>query len=94
MNLPNFIIFGAIKSGTGALCQYLSHHPDIYVSSFKEPRYFTRDVDCSSLDSNSNNKSLFAKTLDEYLAHFSSVCSEKAIGEGSSNYIYSAKAAE
>ena len=80
MPLPNFIIFGAIKSGTGALFQYLNHHPQIYMSLEKEPRFF------------SNNSKNHKESIDEYMQFFSGVKNEKAIGEASSNYINSAAA--
>jgi hypothetical protein len=84
MPLPNFIIFGAVKSGTGALYQYLQHHPEIFMSSIKEPRYFTKD----STDFTKNNQN-----TNEYLKYFDGVTKEKAIGEASSNYINSHTAA-
>lgn len=84
MPLPNFIIFGAVKSGTGALYQYLQHHPEIFMSSIKEPRYFTNESD-SYNDNIQNSK--------EYLRYFDGVTNETAIGEASSNYINSHTAA-
>ncbi len=39
----NFFIIGAPKSGTTALAQYLSEHPQIHVCEPKEPQYFTFD---------------------------------------------------
>ena len=94
MILPNFIIFGAIKSGTGALYQYLSHHPDIFMSPLKEPRYFARVETTNDLPSKNRKKHIGVSTLDEYSNLFSRVKHEKAIGEASSNYIYSKHAAE
>lgn len=38
--LPNFLIIGAMKSGTTSLHAYLSHHPQIFMSREKELRYF------------------------------------------------------
>lgn len=40
MNNPDFLIIGAAKSGTTSLYYYLSQHPEIYMSSRKEPAYF------------------------------------------------------
>ena len=53
---PNFFIIGAPKSGTTALYQYLSSHPNIYMCTPKEPHYFSNDL----------NGVAFVKTLDEY----------------------------
>jgi len=41
--LPNFFIVGAMKSGTTSLYQYLSSHPDVYLSPIKEPHYFCEE---------------------------------------------------
>jgi len=41
---PNFFIVGFAKSGTSALHFLLSQHPDIYMSSVKEPHYFSKDI--------------------------------------------------
>jgi hypothetical protein len=38
--LPNFLIMGAMKSGTTSLHRHLSQHPDIYLPEFKEPGLF------------------------------------------------------
>ncbi len=40
--LPEFIIIGAMKSGTSSLHQYLDQHPDICMSTLKEPNYFAK----------------------------------------------------
>lgn len=38
--LPNLIIPGAPKAGTSSICEYISNHPEVFVPSIKEPRYF------------------------------------------------------
>jgi len=38
--LPNLLIIGAAKSGTSALHAYLSQHPQIFMTTPKEPRFF------------------------------------------------------
>jgi len=43
-SLPNFFIVGAPKTGTTSLHSYLCQHPQIYMSSNKEPAYFASDV--------------------------------------------------
>jgi hypothetical protein len=42
--VPNLIIPGAAKSGTSSLHEYLNMHKDIYMSSDKEPHYFSNDI--------------------------------------------------
>jgi hypothetical protein len=44
MTIPNLFIIGGPKCGTTALAHYLSEHPDIYFSKFKEPAYFCTDI--------------------------------------------------
>lgn len=55
--LPNFIIIGAQKSGTGSLYRYLLEHPDIFPALRKEIRYFDRN---------------FSRGLNWYRYHFPS----------------------
>ena len=40
MTLPTFFIIGAPKAGTTSLHSYLAAHPQIQMSSVKEPRFF------------------------------------------------------
>lgn len=54
---PSFLIIGAPKSGTTALFNYLSKHPDILAPEIKEIDFF-------------NCKSRFGKGLDYYHSHF------------------------
>ncbi len=42
MKLPDFIIIGAMKSGTSTLHSNLQLHPEIGMSKFKEPNYFNK----------------------------------------------------
>lgn len=42
--LPNFFIVGAPKAGTTSLYHYLGQHPDVYMSSIKEPNYFAEEI--------------------------------------------------
>ena len=60
--LPDFIIIGAMKSGTSSLFDYLGQHPQLFPSSKKEVHFFdgglTLDVDD------------FAKGQAWYRAHF------------------------
>ena len=41
--IPNLFIPGAAKSGTSSLHEYLNQHPDINMSSSKEPHFFCDD---------------------------------------------------
>ena len=43
--MPTFLIVGAAKCGTSSLHSYLDLHPEISMSTPKEPRYFCRHVE-------------------------------------------------
>jgi hypothetical protein len=88
MQLPNFLIAGAVKSGTTSLNYYLKQHPDIYMSPFKEPRFFAYDPGDSG-HSSENGLSFPIRTLAQYSDLFSGVTGEKAIGEASPHYMIS-----
>jgi len=45
--LPNLLVIGAMKSGTTSLHNYLSMHPDIFMSKTKEIHYFS-DINYNS----------------------------------------------
>ena len=84
MNHPNFFIIGAPKAGTTSLYNYLTEHPNIYMSKIKGPHYFAADL---------NNKRRLIKTKKEYLDLFKDAeDNHTCIGEASVLYLYSKKA--
>jgi hypothetical protein len=72
--LPNFIIVGAEKAGTTTLASTLSAHPEVFISSPKEPRFFTHHN--------------WDKGLAWYEELFKDATSYKAIGEASPAYTW------
>lgn len=66
--LPNFLICGAAKCGTTALYNYLDSHPDVLMSSPKEPKFFHENYD---------------RGLDWYKKCFAAYDGESAVGEAS-----------
>jgi len=40
---PNLFVIGAMKSGTTSLHSYLAAHPQVFMSTPKEPRFFTKE---------------------------------------------------
>lgn len=82
MKEPNFFIIGAPKCGTTALYEYLKDHPEIYMSTPKEPHYFSTDFP---------SKSATFRTKDSYLKGcFTDVKPHhKAVGEASVWYLFS-----
>jgi len=83
--LPNFIIVGAPKAGTTSLYQYLSEHPQVFMSTPKEVNYFSREeIEVQGL----YYKAFKAGSLEEYKLLFDNAKGRKAIGEGSVSYLF------
>jgi Sulfotransferase domain len=77
--LPNFLIVGAMRSGTSSLARYLRAHPDVCMATQKEVRYFDRN---------------FERGVDWYRAHFPCSQLNPAVGEATQTYMYDGKALE
>lgn len=71
---PNFFILGAGKSGTTSLYYYLKQHPQVFMSSVKEPSFF-----CDVFQVVSNPIA--------YISLFRDASHEKAVGEASHVYM-------
>lgn len=70
---PQFIIIGAAKSGTTTLYQYLCRHPQIFMSTPKEPDFFSVD-------------SHYARGMDWYESLFQEAKLDQICGEASTTY--------
>lgn len=80
MKKPNFFVIGAPKCGTTSLTCYLSQHPNVFISPIKEPYFFNDDFPGNKL----------TRSLDDYLRLFEGAGdSHVAVGEGTTEYIYS-----
>ncbi len=90
--LPNFFILGAAKAGTTALAAYLAQHPQIFMSPTKEPHFFTL-VDENPTFVNAGDAKRAVTRWDDYIELFQGRRNETAIGEASTTYLHSAKAA-
>lgn len=88
MPLPNFIVGGALKSGTTSLNYYLKQHPQVFMSPFKEPRYFAFDPD-NPVHVAGTGLHFPIRTLSEYEALFANAGDARAVGEVSPHYIIS-----
>lgn len=75
--LPNFLVVGAMRSGTTSLIRYLRSHPQVFLAPHKELHYF---------DFN------FGEGTDWYRGNFEGASDERAVGEGTPNYMYIAEA--
>ena len=73
---PNFLLPGVGRAGSTFLYSCLKQHPEIYLSTIKELRFF------------SSNYELGKKW---YLKHFESKKKFPAVGEASTEYMYSEK---
>lgn len=76
--LPNFVIIGAMKSGTTSLFHYLAQHPQLHPSSLKEVHFFDR-------------REHFSKGESWYRAHFplrSELGTDGQTYEGSPRYLF------
>ncbi|VEP17040.1 Sulfotransferase [Hyella patelloides LEGE 07179] len=94
MNKPNLFIVGQPKSGTTALHQFLGQHPEIFMSSIKEPHYFCQDFHTESDRYYGNQRFFDFRTEQDYLQLFTKANSETVLGESSTNYLYSQVAAQ
>lgn len=83
---PDFFILGAPKCGTTALSEYLRRHPRVFVSTPKEPHYFSDDFDYYYAPGE--------RSEEHYLRLFDEAdASHLAVGEASVWYLYSEAAA-
>jgi hypothetical protein len=101
MLLPNFIIIGTQKAGTGSVYTYLSQHPEIAMSATKEPMFFCysdgkldlpfpADMGSEINDDLAERYGVSViKSWDHYCALFRNSGSRKIRGEASTWYLYS-----
>lgn len=93
MPKPNFLIIGAAKAGTTAIHNYLRQHPEIYMSSVKEPMFFAFEGEKVNFrGSRSHNINNSITCIKDYESLFDGVTKEIAIGESSPIYLYNQKA--
>jgi hypothetical protein len=95
--LPNFFVIGAPRSGTTSLYEYLDAHPDVAMSTVKEPDFFS--LGCldavhplgqpgpATLEEAATADPVLAEKLAAYLDLFSRVRDESRVGEASAVYL-------
>jgi hypothetical protein len=82
---PTLFIIGAPKAGTTALHAYFEKHPQVNMSTIKEPNYFSwSEIEAQQLYYKKEN----IKTESEYLSLFHPSNSTKHCGEGSVSYLF------
>jgi hypothetical protein len=84
---PNFIIIGAMKAATTSLYTYLKQHPDVFMTSIKEPKFFN-NLNKNSVFKLKGKGLVKIKTMEQYQNLFQKAINEIAIGEASPSYIF------
>ncbi|MGH3796664.1 MAG: sulfotransferase family protein [Pseudonocardiaceae bacterium] len=94
MMFPNFVVIGSSRSGTTSLHHHLKEHPQVYVTSVLEPRFFAFEGDDLDYHGPGDHllKGRVVTTVADYVALFDDVVAETAVGEVSPAYLSSASA--
>jgi Sulfotransferase domain len=87
--VPDFFLVGHQKSGTTAMWEMLRHHPQIFMSRIKEPRYFAFDLR-SPIQAPTV---LYRQSLEGYQRLFAGARATQLVGDGSPQYLRSRVAA-
>jgi hypothetical protein len=88
VDMPNFLVIGAAKSGTTSLYHYLAQHPDVFMSPVKEPKFFALEGEKPSFRGPGDGEADAVTTLEDYRALFEGADDERAVGEASPLYLY------
>ena len=109
MTLPTFLVIGAAKSGTTSLHRYLASHPEVFMSSVKEPNYFSfaagvpafrgfaDDQPGSVRDRRAYDDCRYRNAITDLAAYrglFREAGRYRCAGESSPTYLYVAEAAD
>jgi hypothetical protein len=81
--LPNFFIVGAPKCGTTSIYEYLCQHPEVFMTRWKEPHFWSTDLYRPGRISE-----------ERYYGLFEEGAGKRRVGEASTEYLYSAAACE
>jgi hypothetical protein len=88
--LPNFLVLGAARCGTTSLHYYLAEHPDVCMSSIKEPNHFLFEQTAGGpVPMIADDRRLLAKSVPDrgrYERLFAQPAA--AVGEASPLYLY------
>jgi hypothetical protein len=89
--LPTFLVVGPPRAATTSLHYYLAQHPDIAMSTTKEPNYFLFDHSgARPRPYVANDPRIVAKSVTDYSAYqrLFRVTTESVVGEVSPLYLY------
>lgn len=90
----DFFIVGQPKSGTTALANFLSRHPEVCMSQIKEPGFFATDHIKESDEFHGKKRYYPIRTYAQYRSLFNHCKEGQITGEASTNYLYSHDAAK
>lgn len=85
---PNFLIVGAAKSGTTSLFNYLNQHPDIFIPSRKECRFFSEMPRNFIGGGSAEYQNDTIQSIEEYKELFKEGKYVKAKGDISNDYLF------
>ncbi|MDF0714771.1 sulfotransferase [Muricauda sp. 334s03] len=89
MNLPNFLIVGAAKSGTTTLNYYLDKHSDVLMPTPKEPKYFSsKFAKYKGPGDIAFTKKRVISSLDSYKRLFNTSKEYKCMGDSSVDNLF------
>lgn len=98
MTLPDFLVLGAARSATTSLHYYLEQHPDVVMSTIKEPNFFAFDhaVDPPAplIDPASPIVTKSVPDRADYERLFAHAAPGNAVGDASPLYLYVREAPE
>ena len=80
---PNFFIVGAPKCGTTSIYEYLCQHPEVFMTRWKEPHFWSTDLYRPGRISE-----------ERYYELFEEGAGKQRVGEASTEYLYSTAACE
>jgi sulfotransferase family protein len=95
VTLPNFLILGAARCGTTSLHYYLAEHPDVCMSSIKEPNFFLFEQTGNGPRPCIDDRRIVAKSVPER-ARYERLFTQPAaaVGEASPLYLYNRETPE
>jgi hypothetical protein len=85
--LPEFLVVGAAKSGTTSLFEYLNSHPEVFLPSIKEGRFFSGMPRDYKGGRSADFQNQGPRNIEAYLNLYSDAL-DKVKGDCSNDYFY------
>lgn len=93
-SIVNFFIVGYPKAGTTTLHNFLKEHPQIFLPTYKETKFFATDLQRESDSFHGGEAFAPFRTIEEYHGLYAARGQAEAIGDVTPQYIYSQESAE